>query len=137
MSITLLIEGGFRSSARAKRIPENTQWVLTRVAKDRVGKVRREPYLILESHTNRVSGFAGCNQFTARYQLSGPSLTFSRISYTRMACLDPSEGQIETAFVSALEHVRTWRIDGSTLQLLDARRASLLQFSPKFVQKER
>jgi heat shock protein HslJ len=137
ISVTLLADGSFPQGARVKPTLENTHWALTRVAKDRVGTMRREPHLVLESKNSRASGFAGCNQFTARYQLSGRRLAFSRISYTRMACLDPRESRIEKAFLSALEHVRTWRIDGSTLQLLDARGAFLVQFSTNHVQKER
>jgi heat shock protein HslJ len=54
-----------------------------------------------------------------------------------MACPDPRESRVENALLSALERVRAWRIDGRALQLIDARRTSLVQFSPNDVHKER
>ena len=137
VAITWLVDGRVLPAFRVNPTLENTRWALTSVAKSQVGTMRGDPHLVLEPQTSRASGFAGCNQFTARYHLSRRSLTFSRISSTRKGCLDPGERRIEDAFLSALGQVRSWRIAGTTLTLLDARRAALVQFSPNTVPKER
>jgi heat shock protein HslJ len=54
-----------------------------------------------------------------------------------MACTAAHESRVENALLSALARARVWRIDDGTLQLLDARGTSLVQFSQNDVHKER
>jgi heat shock protein HslJ len=136
-TVLLIGSSGVQPAQTVMPALEDNVWKLALVGKQRVGTMRREPYLLLESATKRASGVTGCNQFTARYQLAARRLTFTRISYTRMACLEPIEKRIENDLLSSLESAREWRIEHRTLRLLDARRTVVAQFTPATARKDR
>jgi heat shock protein HslJ len=71
--------------------------------------------LRFDSTDTRAGGFAGCNQYSAAYRLSGDSLTFQAPIATKMFC----EGfmEVETALLGALERVRRFEVTDSTLTL--------------------
>jgi heat shock protein HslJ len=76
-----------------------------------------------------VSGNAGCNNYTARYQMEDGTLTISEIAVTEMQCIEP-EGVMETesAFLQNLGRAATYRIEGDKLTLFDAYGGKLLVF---------
>jgi META domain len=59
--------------------------------------------------------------------LDGDTLELGAIAATRMACPPPA-GDVETAFVAALERAARWRVERDVLTLLDADDAELLEF---------
>jgi len=65
-----------------------------------------------------LTGSAGCNGYTATYQVDGPGLSIGPAAATRRMCAEP-EGVMEqeAAFLSALTTASTWRIEGERLQL--------------------
>jgi copper homeostasis protein (lipoprotein) len=65
----------------------------------------------------RVSGSSGCNRMTGGYTHDGIKLSFSPIAGTQMACPGP-DMELESAFLKVLETIDSFRITGSTLQLL-------------------
>jgi heat shock protein HslJ len=69
----------------------------------------------------QVSGNAGCNDFSAAYQVNGPAITIGRPSVTTMLCSEP-EGVMdqETKFLAALQSAATFRIDGNSLEMRTA-----------------
>jgi heat shock protein HslJ len=71
-----------------------------------------------ESADSRAGGFAGCNQFSARYVLSGDSLSFEPAISTKMLCPDAMD--VETSFLGALERVTGYEATETTLTLLAA-----------------
>ena len=79
---------------------------------------QREPWIVLESRTKRVTGSGGCNRISGGYEAGRGSLRFSRIASTMMAC--PSL-EVETQFLRALDATRSGRVSGRTLELLDAK----------------
>jgi len=62
-------------------------------------------------------GDASCNQYTGSYELDGSSLTFGPFISTQMACGDEGVMDQETAYLTALQSVNGWSIDGDTLTL--------------------
>jgi uncharacterized lipoprotein YbaY/heat shock protein HslJ/uncharacterized lipoprotein NlpE involved in copper resistance len=98
---------------------ENTHWKLTRLGSKAVTVTakQREPHFVLDNKTKRIAGFGGCNRFTGIYQLNGDRLTFGKMAMTFMAC--PEEIGIERDFVGVLEQVRSWKILGDHLELID------------------
>jgi len=66
----------------------------------------------------RVSGRAGCNQYSGYLQAAGDALRVSETRTTRMACPPPVMEQ-ETRFLAALAAVRTARREGDRALLLD------------------
>ncbi len=69
----------------------------------------------------RVSGSAGCNEFTAGYRQQGDELSISAPVSTRRACAQP-EGVMaqEASFLGALAMVDRARIEGGQLELRSA-----------------
>lgn len=67
---------------------------------------------------DRVSGSAGCNQYSGGYAVNGSSLTFGPLAATKMWCADP-EGSMEQEqrYLGLLGQVRRYRIDGAQLWL--------------------
>lgn len=73
----------------------------------------------------RAGGRGGCNAWFAQAQVGEQSLVLSAVAATRMACIDEALNAQETAFFNALAQTRFWRMDGSTLTLLDTAGAEL------------
>ena len=63
----------------------------------------------------RVSGFSGCNQYSAPYVLTGDTLVFGAATSTKMFCLDADS--VERAFLQAIPAIATWRVEDTLLVL--------------------
>jgi heat shock protein HslJ len=107
----------------------NTYWKLVELqgAPVTVAPNQREPHLVLQLQGNRVVGSGGCNRLTGTYTLNGDFVGFAGVAATRMAC--PAGMEQESAFLRALGDVRSWRVRGDDLVLLDAANATLLKFA--------
>jgi len=67
-----------------------------------------------------LSGFAGCNDYHATYEVSGTDkLSVSAISSTQKACPDDAT-TLESNYLAALKQVATYGIKGDILTLRDA-----------------
>ena len=73
---------------------------------------------------SRVSGSAGCNNFTSTYRLEGDKLSIGPAAATRRMCASP-EGimEQEQRFLNALETVATARLEGDRLDFRTAQGA--------------
>ncbi len=94
-----------------------TRWVLRtlRGKEAGVGAGGKAPFFTLQGAEPRVSGFAGCNQFTGGYQLEPGKLSFSQLAMTMKACLEGMDLEREVAKV--LEETRTFQLSGNRLEL--------------------
>lgn len=74
--------------------------------------------LTMQFSDKHISGSAGCNQYSANYQVSGNQLSISDIAITKMFCAEP-QGLMEqeNQFLSALKTVKTFEFDGVNLRL--------------------
>ena len=98
---------------------EGTRWQLVRVG-DRPVRTPHSPrqaHLIFDAESQRVTGAGGCNRLSGAYERTGDQLTFSKMAGTMMACVDGMEA--EKAFLEALTKVKSFRIAGQGLELLD------------------
>ena len=77
---------------------------------------------------DRVGGTTGCNRFSASYTVDGDALELGPIAATRIACAPPA-GEIETAYLAALERVAAWRVEDGELVLQDDGGAELLRYA--------
>lgn len=68
----------------------------------------------------RASGSAGCNRYTAGYDVARDALKFGAAAATRMLCADPAVMAQEQAYLAALAQVATARIEGDRLELRGA-----------------
>jgi heat shock protein HslJ len=75
-----------------------------------------------------LSGFAGCNQYNAKYETSGSDgLTITNVATTRKACAEEAM-TLESQYTAALAKVATYSISGTTLTLRDADGATQVTF---------
>jgi heat shock protein HslJ len=115
------------TSLRAATL-DDTYWKLVQLGDTPVrdGLMLREPHLRLDANRQQFSGSGGCNAVTGRYANSGiDEIRFSEVASTKMACQGM---QIEQRFLTSLEQVVHWRIDGERLQLMDARGKNVAGF---------
>jgi len=78
----------------------------------------------------KLSGSAGCNNYTAGYELDGNALTIGPAASTRMACSEPSGVmEQEAAFLALLEQTASYKINVDTLTLMDANGTPLAEFT--------
>jgi heat shock protein HslJ len=118
-----------------------TQWQLIRwhytSPNDQKTRHRSIPYsenkssitLDFSSDGKTVSGFAGCNRFTAQVQLGDRGFTLEKIASTRKACSPPLD-QLEYKLLSYLSDYRTMVRDGDRL-LIMTRDQEVLSFALK------
>lgn len=101
---------------------ESRVWRLTRLGQQPVaasGDPQRDAQVRFDG--TRVSGSGGCNRITGGYLREGGTLRIGPLAATRMACLDAERGQLESAFVDALQATAGYSLlGGNQLTLLDA-----------------
>lgn len=76
-----------------------------------------------------VTGSTGCNDFDGRYDSAGGDLTFSDLSYTKMAC-EWEITQTEIAVQTALDRTRRVTTPPGELQLLGSEGTVLARLVP-------
>ncbi|MBI4743176.1 MAG: META domain-containing protein [Betaproteobacteria bacterium] len=98
-----------------------TEWYATQIAGLNVaaGGLQRAPNLNLDED-GTVHGFAGCNRFFGSFEIRADRLTFGSLALTKMACLDPGTGELESRFVRALRATASATVSGDVLELKDA-----------------
>ena len=107
------------SSAGAPASPgvlAGTGWLVEDI--DGRGVVERGRSTMTFETAERVVGSTACNRYFAPVTLAGSTLRFGPGGSTRMACA-PAVMDQERRFLEALGAVRTYRLEGGTLQLLD------------------
>jgi copper homeostasis protein (lipoprotein) len=100
---------------------ENNRWVpleIGGVELHAVAEDQREPWIVLEPKTMKVTGSGGCNRISGGYTADDGTLRFGPLITTRMACVDM---KTETAFLRALEATRRYRVRGREAELYDGR----------------
>jgi uncharacterized lipoprotein YbaY/heat shock protein HslJ/uncharacterized lipoprotein NlpE involved in copper resistance len=112
----------------------NTYWKILRLGDTEVtaAEGHREPNLILRAGDPRFTATVGCNQMSGGYRLDDDKLGFGPTAATRMACPAPLDGW-ERQLAEALTATAGWRIDGQTLELLDAAGESLALFQAVYL----
>ncbi|UZJ37788.1 META domain-containing protein [Prosthecochloris sp. SCSIO W1103] len=105
-----------------------TSWRLISIAgsQEVLKGVRKVPNLVLSLYGGSIKGFSGCNSLMGTYTKGTTTLSFSRLSTTRMACPGKS-GEVEQAFLGALRKASGWKITGKTLELFDKRNRLLMR----------
>lgn len=77
----------------------------------------------------RISGFAGCNEYVSIYTVEDEGVSISVPAMTRNECADPPEIMLqETGFLSNMTTASAYEVAGSELHLLDEAGNVLLVF---------
>jgi putative lipoprotein len=99
---------------------EGTSWVMSSAGK-------RVPSISFAAD-GKVAGSGGCNRFFGSYEQTGDALIFSPLGATRMAC-PPDIMRKEQSFFDMLKRVRSAKLEGSTLVLMDGTGRELAKLS--------
>jgi uncharacterized lipoprotein YbaY/heat shock protein HslJ/uncharacterized lipoprotein NlpE involved in copper resistance len=112
----------------------NTYWKILRLGETEVGAAEgpREPNLILRAGAPQFTATVGCNQLMGSFELDGDRLKFGPAGRTMMACPAPLDGW-EKRLGAVLAATAGWRIDGQTLELLDAAEEPLALFQAVYL----
>lgn len=84
---------------------------------------------MLEFTDARASGYTGCNRWFADVTQSGAALRFGAIGMTRMACQAEVQAATERHFIDALNHTRSYHLDGEELVFTDDHNAVVARFT--------
>jgi heat shock protein HslJ len=80
--------------------------------------------------TGRISGSAGCNQYTAQYQGATNSIQIGTPATTRMICDTPSGTMTqETYYLTTLQGASTFKIEGDILTVYDTSGKALFTYT--------
>jgi len=78
----------------------------------------------------KVSGSAGCNQYTASYEATAVGLSIRAPASTKMNCNEPAGIMTqETVYLSAIQGAASYSISGNTLTINDSGGKALLTYS--------
>lgn len=94
-----------------------TSWTVTSIGGRPVSSPR--PLTFVIARDSRISGYSGCNSYSAEATITGTTITLGMAVATQMACLSPVMDQ-EMDYFAALEAVTAYRVEGDSLRLLDA-----------------
>lgn len=96
---------------------QDRDWVLVSLGErgNPQGAGSKSLTLRLDTSTRRAAGFAGCNRYSAGYELAGNSIRFTAPISTRMACMEGME--VEQSFLASLPLVTSYTIVDKTLTL--------------------
>lgn len=93
-----------------------TEWRLTRIPGRNLGQVPVQNHPRLSFDGSRMRGRGVCNTLTATYTLTPPDgLRFGRVGGAMMPCREGQ--QLEAFFISQLEGVLHYSVEGDTLQM--------------------
>lgn len=78
----------------------------------------------------KISGSAGCNQYTASYTGTPDRLAIGTLTTTEMSCISPAGIRSqEAAYLAVLQRVSDYRIEGCILTMVDSHGTPIMTFS--------
>lgn len=128
--LTILTPTGDMTFAIPESITlENVEWRLNGITQgEAVVMMAIDENISLTLSDGQANGNAGCNNFFGNYELGDETLSFGPLGATRMLCEDEINAR-EIEFFSAIEKTTAYRIERSTLHLLDAEGNTLMSFT--------
>ena len=97
-----------------------TSWLLVSLdGNTQVGEaLGGQPVTLGFTSSTEAGGSGGCNSFGAKYEASSTgSISFSEIVSTLMACTQEGVGDVETAYLDALNAADHYEIAGTTMTI--------------------
>ncbi|MBF0598153.1 META domain-containing protein [Faecalibacter rhinopitheci] len=90
----------------------NTTWKLLEDDEIVKGFNNNDVFLTIDADEFKVSGYAGCNNFTTTAELNNNNITFGNIASTQMLC---PNSKTEDSFLHVLDDVNRYEIKGNEL----------------------
>lgn len=85
--------------------------------------------ITLTFEDGKVGGSASCNSYGGTCTLNGSSITIGPLAVTEMYCTDPGVMEQEADYLASLNSVTRYRIEGTTLVLVNADGKDVLIFT--------
>jgi heat shock protein HslJ len=120
------------SAPSAPSVPlERTAWALTSLGTETSQENVLSNTTVTATFDNgNITGSAGCNRYSAGYQLSGNGITISSITSTLMYCTAPNGVMTqETTYLLLLKNVTTYAISNDQLTLSNEQGGAQLVFN--------
>lgn len=122
-------EGDLMFEPAADTALEGTTWTLSGlVENESVTSMAGDEEITAIFEDGQLSGFAGCNSYSAEYSVEGEVLNLGEVVSTLVACEDEARNEREQAFLGALQNAAAYQIERENLTLLDASGNPLLHF---------
>ncbi|RMB60933.1 META domain-containing protein [Dokdonia sinensis] len=109
-------------STQQKELNSGT-YKVTRINSDDVTSM--DVTFILNKEEKRVSGNAGCNDYSATITMEGATMTTSEAAMTKKYC--DGKMEVEKAFASALNGVQSYKMEGNVISLLDSSGEAIIE----------
>lgn len=103
-------------------------WTVSKLGEKDVPQSINLPQLSIDSSKGIYGGCTGVNRLNGELELKGNSISFKDGAMTKMAA-DKESMALEIAYIIALNHCRSYEIDGNTLKLLDEDKKVLMELS--------
>jgi heat shock protein HslJ len=118
LSLAALVLSGCGSSARGE-LPDELggSWVVQRIAGASLGE-GVEVYMEIDASTGAITGFTGCNQFSASMTAFSDALAVGPIQEEPGECASPEAATDEARFLGVLPSVHRFLRRGKALELL-------------------
>jgi len=101
------------------------QWILQEMSGQ---SVLDTPQITLELTNDAIRGHAGCNTYTAPYQISDAEFWISDFSITLAACDDERIMQQEDEYVATMINVKKFHSSDGVLTLMDKENNVLFKY---------
>jgi len=92
-------------------------WVVQQIAGASLGE-HVEIFLEIDARTGGITGFTGCNRFSAPMTAFGDALSFNAIAEQPGECANAAAATDETRFLAVVPLVRRYARRGNSLELL-------------------
>ena len=123
--IVLLLAAVLAACAPKTASLENTSWKLIKLGdKDVPAGIE----INASFHAGQITGKSACNSYFASYTQKNSSLELGPAGSTMMACLDDGVMQWEIDYLTALGNIKSFKLAGSQLDLLDANNKVIMSF---------
>jgi heat shock protein HslJ len=99
------------------------KWKVASIRGEQMNYVGEGAYISFNEENQQINANAGCNILNAPYKVEGFALTISDGALTRMMCPDAAS---EAKFLEAIQSVKSFKITGDTLELLNENAESQL-----------
>jgi len=98
-------------------LPRNTSWILINSHSNRVTSIANKP-LSITFGGDRLSGFSGCNNYTANYAVGrNQTIRIGTIASTKMMCMDNRANIEEGEYLRKLSQINHYKIRHGELRL--------------------
>ena len=110
---------------------QNTYWKLTRINSKPVALTKsnaREAHMILGN--TEIKGHSGCNRFNGKIDIKGNKISaVGPMMMTRMFC----KGSVENEFMSVLQGMHSYKLEGEYLEVFNEDSKSLARFESVYL----